>query len=242
MKLQLIMLETPIIVSDETPEVEDIVFLGNSYNYISKVINMIGGSLRDVVLEKMPEQRKNGTLDYREMSKIIAGLPSLPSINFNGFEEQLEIVDAENFIDEFEFATLFKQLPEGKSVESNPRDTVSKNSLRKEAFKYYSIGVRETLKKVQQLNEKKFSLEDMKKAFLNGQKSMRDEYIPLNVDYYIQSLQQTSWNVEVEMEKVTRLMSADIVEKENWIKEENSKYTYYRPKITNNQIKITKIL
>ena len=240
MRLQLIMLETPIIVSDETPEVEDIVFLGNSYNYISKVINMIGGSLRDVVLEKMPEQRKNGTLDYREMSKIIAGISKLPSIDFSSLSAEdcskiglVGLADVESFIDEFEFASIFKELPKGKSVESNPRDTVSKNSLRKEAFKYYSIGVRETLKKVQQLNEKKFSLEDIRKAFREGLSyTTHKHYHDFSEDLYVQSLQQPKiFDIEVEMEEAEEY---DIVY--------GHKDKFPRPLITNSQIKITKIL
>lgn len=223
MKLQLIMLETPIIVSDETPEVEDIVFLGNSYNYISKVINMIGGSLRDVVLEKMPEQRKNGTLDYREMSKIIAGLPSLPSINFNGFEEQLEIVDVEKLKQKVLNKYIGKLSKSGHSAEDIDRITD------RDWF-----GLWEGFKIAQQLNEKKFSLEDManlwqyivdgaKQLMLSGTTEVS------SFENYIQLLQQPKiYDIEVEVinkaGKGHGLIPTNI------------------PKIINNQIKITKIL
>jgi len=51
---------------------------------------------------------------------------------------------------------------------------------------------------------------------------------------YIQSLKQPKtpkWFV-AEMEEVSRLMTTDIVEKEGWVKVENSKYTYQRLKTT----------
>lgn len=213
MKLQLIMLETPIIVSDETPEVEDIVFLGNSYNYISKVTNMIGGSLRDVVLEKMPEQRKNGTLDYREMSKIIAGLPSLPSINFNGFEEQLGIVDVEKLKQKVLNKYIGKLSKSGHSAEDIDRITD------RDWF-----GLWEGFKIAQQLNEKKFNLEDIKSAYFNG----GDDKDGQEFDYFFNRLQQPKiYDIEVEVinkaGKGHGLIPTNI------------------PKIINNQIKITKI-
>lgn len=222
MKLQLIMLETPIIVSDETPEVEDIVFLGNSYNYISKVTNMIGGSLRDVVLEKMPEQRKNGTLDYREMSKIIAGLPSLPSINFNGFEEQLGIVDVEKLKQKVLNKYIGKLSKSGHSAEDIDRITD------RDWF-----GLWEGFKIAQQLNEKKFSLEDIKSAYFNG----GDDKDGQEFDYFLNKLQQPKiYNIEVEMECAygDECPSKGAYDKQHLCK--------IQPKITNNQIKITKIL
>ncbi len=100
----------------------------------------------------------------------------------------------------------------------------------------------------QKLNEKKFSLEDMANLWqfiVDGAKQLMlsgtTEVSSFND--YVKSLQQPKvFDIEVEMEEVVRLMSADIVEKENWVKVEDSKYTYHRPKITNNRIKITKIL
>lgn len=59
------------LCSKEVPNIGDTVYLENSYNYSSKVIDKIGGSDRDIILEKMPSQRGNGTLDYREMIKIL---------------------------------------------------------------------------------------------------------------------------------------------------------------------------
>jgi hypothetical protein len=55
-------------------QVGDTVFLQNSYNYFATVIDKIGNSDRDIVLDEMPERRKNGTLDSREMIKIVGEL------------------------------------------------------------------------------------------------------------------------------------------------------------------------
>ena len=59
-------------VNKNIPKIGDSVNFFNGDNYISKVIDKIGNSDRDIILEHMPESRKNGTLDYREMKKIIA--------------------------------------------------------------------------------------------------------------------------------------------------------------------------
>lgn len=234
MRLQLIMLETPIIVSDETPEVEDIVFLGNSYNYISKVINMIGGSLRDVVLEKMPEQRKNGTLDYREMSKIIAGISKLPSINFHNLSEEdwkrIGLIDVKKLAEKETIkskasAWIYNQLSESPS-EDNEFCAQTAEDFWVDGFKA-----------AQQLNEKKFSLEDManlwqyivdgaKQLMLSGTTEVS------SFENYIQLLQQPKiFDIEVEMEEAEEY---DIVY--------GHKDKFPRPLITNSQIKITKIL
>ncbi len=52
-------------------QVGDNVFLENGYNYFSKAIDKINNSDRDIILETMPENRKSGTIDYREMVKVL---------------------------------------------------------------------------------------------------------------------------------------------------------------------------
>ena len=75
MKTQLIMLDTPIIVSDEKFEKKDLIcFVDLENNFVVEVCKNID----------------NYNIDTK---KIIAGLSELPSIDFNGFEEQLGIVD-----------------------------------------------------------------------------------------------------------------------------------------------------
>lgn len=166
MNYKLIMLPNPIVVSDEEPEIRDIVFLQNSYNYISKVTDKIGGSCRDIVLEKMPESRDMGTLDYREMKKIIAGIPQLPSIDFRGLSDddckKIGWVDVEDFGGRW--ATL-------QATRSTDYWRAISNA--------YSQG----FKTAQSLNEKKFSLEDIEKALygnLNKLNGERRQYIGFN--------------------------------------------------------------
>lgn len=60
----------PFICSNDI-QIGDKVFLENDYNYIATVINKINNSSRDIVLDKMPKDRENGTLDSREMLKVI---------------------------------------------------------------------------------------------------------------------------------------------------------------------------
>lgn len=55
-------------------QISNKVFLENNYNWFATVINKIGNSDRDIVLDIMPEDRKNGTLDFREMVKIIGAI------------------------------------------------------------------------------------------------------------------------------------------------------------------------
>ena len=165
---------------------------------------------------------------YVDCKKIIAGLSELPSIDFNRFEEQLGIVDVEKLSIEHCKPDYDKFGGELEYVERQ----------------YWIRG----FQAAQKLNEKKFSLEDManlwqfivdgaKQLMLSGTTEVS------SFDDYIKSLQQPkTYPIKVKIEKVVRLMSADIVEKENWVKIEDSEYTYHKPKITNNRIKITKIL
>ena len=79
-----------------------------------------------------------------------------------------------------------------------------------------------------------FTKEDMRKAIIMSSLSTVD-FIPDRCDVIIQTIQQSKLSVlpvafEFEVERVCRLMSADIVEKEGWIKVENTKSTYTRVK------------
>ena len=87
---------------------------------------------------------------------------------------------------------------------------------------------------------KVYSEEDMRKAFEAGNKRGwsgypdTDNWTKPKFEEFIQSLKQPKtpkWFV-AEMEEVSRLMTTDIVEKEGWVKVENSKYTYQRLKTT----------
>ena len=134
--------------------------------------------------------------------KVIAGEPNLPSIDYNGLERQFGIVDIERLV--------FKHL-ESNHIQASPRRV----SVCSELFK-----------KAQELNDKRFSLEDMQKAmfavYKNGIKSPKEgkESFSEISNRVINSLQQPKvFNVEIEV----------FCDEDNQI-------------ITNNKIKICKIL
>lgn len=165
--------------------------------------------------------------------RIVFGYGELPSIDFNEFEEQLGIFDVEKLALE--------------TYRDNPNDL-------KEANYKYNTDLNAPRKRrafvrgfqaAQKLNEKKFSLEDManlwqfivdgaKQLMLSGTTEVS------SFDDYIKSLQQPKiFDIEVEMEQVLKC--------ENTFDENTTRKTWvntgkFIPKITNNRIKITKIL
>lgn len=187
MKLQLILLDTPIIVSDEKIEEKDLIcFVDLENNFVIEVC----------------KNTDNYNIDTK---KVIAGLPKLPQIDFNGFEEQLGIVDVEKLAYE-------KFQDDGKH---NNRD-------------WQAIGFIKGFKYAQKLNEKKFSFEDLRKAFEAGQLDKSNNWYSGDFNQFIQSLSKPKvFDIEVEMEQYTQNYHKDI-----W---------YDRPKTTDNKIKIIKI-
>lgn len=170
-------------------------------------------------IQKKPKRQGEDKQCICDSKKIIAGLKNQPSIDYNGLEEKFGIVDWSKH-----WEIVNQQLYEQGGV--NPHA--------------YRLG----FKKAQSLNDKKFSLEDIKKAIQEG--SMMSKLIINSstnakevIDYYnkqeekiIQSLQQPKvFDIEVEVEtcslNINDLDCHEIVE---------------RPKITNNSIKITKVL
>jgi len=89
------------------------------------------------------------------------------------------------------------------------------------------------------LSDRRFSLEDIKKAFQAGDNFGREDYIGnsreyYNEDEYIQSLSQPkSWKVELEMEDGGGYRQDSM--NGCWISK-------WQPKLTNGKIKITKLL
>lgn len=119
------MLDTPIIVSDETVKENDWFYNKSGFVKINKAALKFGTTIESPI-------------------KIIAGLPKLPSIDFNGFEEQLEIIDVDALaLKEVSNITI-------KGIEID----LSHNRKR----------FIEGFRAAQKLNEKKFSLEDISKA------------------------------------------------------------------------------
>jgi len=210
MKLQLIMLETPIIVNDEEIKEGDLIYTKEHlpdmpHTNISKCINL--------------ERFNLGSPS--EWKKIISGLPELPSINFNGFEEQLGIIDVEKLALE-----TYRDNPNKYNTDLNaPRK-------RKAFIKGFKAAQNELFKH--------FTLKDIETAFKAGEKYGRykvteDDYITF-INKFLS--QPKVFDIEVEMEEL-------------FLEEDSSSYTHEKndvsgskwfPKVINNQIKITKIL
>lgn len=150
--------------------------------------------------------------------KVIAGIPELPKIDFSALSEEeckkIEWIDVNS--EWLKFAKKASTLPNFDSVN-------------------LSIGFMGGFKAAQSLNEKKFSLEDMKLCWDTAYKEAsefpnRGIYTP-NVEFedFIQSIAKPKvFDVEVEV-----IMMSD---KKGGLKPSNI------PKITNNSIKITKVL
>lgn len=162
MKTQLIMLDTPIIVSDESPKAGDYTITYPNF---------------DVV-----QLNQSTCVMYDE--KIIAGIEGLPSINWNGLEEEFGWIDVEKIIIEH--------------IENNCRNFDGSPAMDEQTF--YE-GAKWGFKKAQSLNDKKFSLEDMRKAYREGFKQ-RVEPKTNNAEIFFNSFQQPKvFDIEVEMEE-----------------------------------------
>ncbi len=184
MNIELIMLDTPIIVSDE-----EITKLESGTSYYDGE-----GNIR---------KWSTGNMYNIYSKKIIAGIEGLPKIDWNGLEEEFGYIDVEKLsIEKF-----------GNSLHhARTRSAFIKG-----------------FKKDQSLNEKKFSLEDMKEAYHQGWYDKAENKVD-NRDKFIQSLQQPKvFDIEVEMKPI-------------YLSILKEKVLGYRPKITNNSIKILRKL
>ncbi len=191
MKLQLIMLPNPIVVSDE--KVTGV----TAYNSESKQIE---------VFCSHPKYDEWGL-------KIIAGIQQLPSIDFSALSE--EDCKKIGWVDVEKLARSYAKIHPTKDIDEEERYFNSN-------CKYYDA-FKEGFKAAQSLNEKKFSEEDLIKAYLSN--SPTDEK---GVKSFIQSLSQPKvFDVEVEMKLLPQAYGHG---------------EYSQPKITNNSIKILKIL
>lgn len=211
MNAELILLDTPILVSDEKPLETD--------KYWDSMQNTIREGTNNAV--------KGG---YKK--KIIAGIEGLPSIDYNGLEEELGIVDVEKL--------AVKVFPiKNERFYNKFDDGVVSGEWEEDVNENYRIGFVEGFEKAQSLNDKKFTLEDMKKAVIAG-----FEFIPVDPNSYdedaeeiLRSLQQPKTvTVEIETENY------DYLEEWDDVKEEPYETFRIRPKITNNTIKIIKTL
>lgn len=210
MKTELIKLpEGNIIVNDDEPKSEDKV------KYVGSVFILRNANLYDIENNNqacLPNQTAK-LLPYRKLIASDNPAHNLPSIDYNGMEEQLGVVDVEKLADEY--------CKESDRL-SNPNDYIS-----------YIEG----FKKAQSLNDKKFSLEDIKKAiefFKIYQLSTNRDVFDKDIHIYLQSLEHPKViPIEVEMEGIYREP------------EINGNLTFtgkMQPKTTDNKIKITKVL
>ena len=215
---KLILLDTPIIVSDEKLKVFD-----NFFFQIDDIYD---------ILKVESEFHLNRIKDIKENFKIIAGLPELPQIDFNEFEEHLGIVDVEKLSIEHCKPDYDKFGGELEYVERQ----------------YWIRG----FQAAQKLNEKKFSLEDMKKCYegvlQNVGTSIKKSDLPSTEEYIKYLSQPKIFDIEVEMESVrmecneSRCIIPCACYHQGKPTLCESGNTIWEPKITNNRIKITKIL
>ena len=193
MKLQLIMLPQPILVSDE--EIKD----GDSLYYATT----------NVILKNYVSETPRRKDDY----KIIAGIPELPSIDFSALSEEdckkIGWVDIEKLADKY----------------SNFERASKWGDIVRNAYK-------EGFKTAQSLNEKKFSEEQIR-YLVSSVTEFMSHHEPEEFDGWFEEKlkilsQPKVFDVEVEV---------DFVHTDHVI----GGFEYF-PKVTKNQIKITKII
>lgn len=193
------MLDTPIIVSDE--EIKE---------------GWKGWAYKVDVTGKIFKHFYTTNPWYKDARKIIAGIKGLPSIDWNGLEEEFGWVNVEKIAKNYNppFLQELSIVTQGK-IE----------------------GFIKGFKKAQSINEKKFSLEDMFKCFQAGIDYEKEgSILQPDAHGYIQSLQQPKvFDIIVEMEQE---FTTGITESGR----ERKFYGEFKPKITNNSIKILKKL
>lgn len=217
MKYQLIMLDNPIIVSDEKIKVGDSVWenveMTSDEIFVVNEINSITGIGRD---------DKGTPFVIDSCQKIVA---QSHQIDWNGLEDQFGYVDVKKSIKQLAYLKKKEEQKDNPNFEKywdtwwglswGWMDTDFKNSIL------------ETFKKAQELNNKKFSLEDMRKAMLFASSSLVSVK---GVDNYLNSLpKHKAFDIEVEMESVP---DSPFV----------GGYHAVRPKVTDGKVKIWKKL
>lgn len=209
MKTQLILLDTPIIVSDEKIKESEWCLNPNGHP------DIFGYDYRAIFSKEKIDNCK----------KIIAGLPGLPQIDFNGFEEQLGIVNAEQL-----------------ALAKYPKHTFVDNEFGDDLSPLCRIGFEEGFKTSQKLNERKFSLADMHKIFAHGYKGHNTSKNLIEYrDELIENLSQPKvFDIEIECE----IMWFNSRFGGTWqpFPDEKTTISKKEPKITNNSIKILNVI
>ena len=204
MKTQLILFDIPIIVSDEAVKIDEwCIEVYNGQSLAPKETPRFTDEMGNTWW--LRQMNMNCQANDPECKKVIAGLPKFPYIDFNGFEEQLGIVNVEKLAYEYYSTNEYYKVAD--------------------AF-HWANG----FKAAQKLNDKNNIFEDLnvllhsKKHCFTFSDGFR-EFQKSIIDYLTQP---KVFDIEVEMEQYTQNYHKDI-----W---------YDRPKITNNSIKIIKVL
>jgi len=236
-----------IVVDKRLGQIHEIGKIAYAYqfNIVSKIIDNIGGSSRDVVLENMPH---NSTLDRRQLYPVIAS--QNPAHNLPGIIFSDEVVKELGIVDLHKYAKSEYEKPNNKTAQ----------------FASWSHGFAHGYKQCSEDNkEKKYTEEDVRKIIIqfatdcdnnedlimyDGEdKNGKRQYNDANkwVENYIQSLNKQEYKVELEMENVegncdcydTKFCKAPKhLETGEICKDERD----LRPKVTNNCVTIKKII
>lgn len=217
------MLDTPVIVSDEKILNNDLCLYFGRFgaNILCKAVDTETGRVhQELNINPIEEYGStDGGINplKSEILKIIAGIEGLPSIDWNGLEEEFGWVDYT--LKEFE----------------EERNKVYEETGSLTACTIVDRGISLGFKKALSLNEKKFSLEDMFKCFQAGIDYEKEgSILQPDAHGYIQSLQQPKvFDIEIDGDWNKEFYELD--NKKNVPK-------LWKPRITNNSIKILRKL
>ena len=106
---------------------------------------------------------------------------------YDGYMKKLSLKNCEDVANGYDLVELFDEVDE--SIDYQEFD-----------FSSFKLGFK---KAIEILGDKKFSEDDVRKAIEFGMKSYHSWY-DRNEDEFIQSLQQTEWDVEIEMEQYVK--------------------------------------
>lgn len=214
MKLKLIMLPEPILVSDENMVIGDIAYSKTFDN----ICNITKTALRGIEEDNNDEG----------LFKILAGFSKLPSIDFSALSEE----DCKK-IGLFNIEALAK---EGYKKHVPKHEITFDEEVNR--IGGYNVGFKEGFQKAQSLNDKKFTEENMYSMFMAGRDMIDDVTFAFkNSSDALKRLKKSIsqpkvFDIEVEMEK-------DFENHPEMVGNQREEWEY--PKIENNKIKITKI-
>ena len=211
MKTQLILLATPIIVSnDAVKEGEWCIEVHNGPSLAPKTTPKFTDEMGNTWW--LRQMNMNCQANDPECKKVIAGLPKLPSIDFNGFEEQLGIIDV-------------NKLAKEKCKEIDD-------------FGFSEKGFIEGFKAAQKLNDKKFGEKEVTEAVSKVLKLWGTSCINIMGEANIEFLAE----IEMALSK-SKVFDIEIETEKGFDEKLKGEMDFFeRPKITDNSVKILKVL